>query len=893
MRSKVFNSISLVAALSIGVLSVGCGGGGDTTSVNPPAATTSTATMSGVVTVATSSTGSVSAAGVTSSSTNSLIEGAVIKITSYDKTGKSLGETVVSSSDQGNFGANVPLSSAGGYVVMISHKDGFVDFSRRIDYDTPDNINLMVEMDAANTVAASVADGNTTIGSASIIRKANGKEYVLFALFKDGSGKSKMMTGKAALSRMAIGDKPSISLEIPRESIPSTVTTLVGSINSYDPTNAADAAKFPGSYADSKGNKLVSLGFDFIDIKTDGGQTLGAAIKKAVAKGSLKKSAADAPYYVTRWMNKPNCATLKMGDSDNNSSTGFNIPIYTYSSVSGNWDLLGNGQIVDNSGVAKTYSNANAITQCETNNGDYVKIAVTNKDYLNTPWNLDYPILTTAPKEVCVQGKLVDQDNKDIKQNIYLSFYDNESSPNSFNWKSVSSKDDGTYKLSTILVDSEDSDRAGTLQYYNPYTYENETLAVNVGDSPNCVTKNITVNRPQMCTVVGQIKDDTGTAKGNESFSLYASNPYMYRYGVTGSDGNFTIETRCTLEQSFYSRNQNLAKLNPNGAKDGNEVSDDGSTVNLGVVTIANQAPNANGWLNNNSIKVNTTASIGIYGYDYDGDAPLTWTLYDGATVLETNTTTGNYLYQNVEKTFSVAGDHAIKLKVTDSKNKSTEYTIGTLSVEASNRAPKITSYFSDQTVIGTDKSNTLHARGYDLDGDDLSWTFKKGDTTLSGCSGSSTVGSFDANCSYTTTTSDANETIRFTVTDSGSKSTSKDLTIFVQNTAPIIGQASASKYRPEMGEKITLTAQMYDIDGDAMSVKLYANNIEVTGCTLSNSSGRGTQTVPLTGTCSYTMATTPSVVTFRLDVSDGSKTRSTTLNVSAGTTAGLEIKIQ
>ncbi len=890
MRSKVFNSISLVAALSIGVLSVGCGGGGDTTTVAPPVAT-STVSLSGVVTVATSSTGGLSAAAVTSSTTNSLIEGAVIKITSYDKAGKSLGETVVSSSDKGNFGANVPLSTTGGYVVMTSHKDGFVDFSRRVDYDTPDNINLMVEMDAANTVAIPVGSTSTTIGSSSIIKKANGKEYVLFAFFKDASGRGKMMVGKAALSRMAAGDKPSVSLEIPKASIPSDVTTLVGSINSYDPTNSEDAKKFPGSYADSKGNRLVSLGFDFIDIKTDGGQTLGAAIKKAVAKGSLKKSAADEPYYVTRWMNKSNCATLKMGDSDNNSSTGFNIPIYTYSYVSGNWDLLGNGQIVDNSGVAKTYSNANAITQCETNSGDYVKIAVTNKDYLNTPWNLDYPILTTAPKEVCVQGKLVDQDGKDIKQNVYLSFYDNDSAPNSFNWKSVSSKNDGTYKLSTILVDSEDSDRVGTLQYSNPYTYENETLDVTMGVSPSCTTKNITITRPQMCTVTGQIKDDTGAIKANEPFYLYASSPYMYRYATTGSDGNFTMETRCSLEQHFYGRNNDLATFNPNGTKDLNENSDEGSVVNLGVLTIANQAPYANGWLNNGSIKVGATASIGIYGYDYDGDAPLTWTLYDGTTVLETNTTTGNYLYQNVEKTFSSTGDHVIKLKVTDSKSKSTEYTIGTLTVDVSgNRAPKITSYVSDQTVVGTNKSNTLYARGYDLDGDNISWNYKKGSTTL--CNGTATGGSFDTSCTYTTGASDANEIITFTVTDS-EKSTAKDLTIFVQDTAPIIASAIASKYRPEMGETITLTAQMYDIDGDAMSVKLYANGVEVTGCALNNNTGKGTAAAPLTGTCSYTMATTPSVVTFRLDVFDGSKTRSTTFNVSAGTTAGLEIKIQ
>lgn len=889
MKFTRLSMMSFTAAVAIAMLS-GCGGGGS--SSETPTGTTSSVAISGTVTVASSSTGDLSASAVDAASTGSLIEGAVITIKSYTFAGVSLGETVLSTTEQGSFSTNLPLSSAGGYVVLTSHKEGYVDVSRRIDYETPEDINIMAEMDVANILAVPVGATSTTIGSSSLVKKANGKEYVLFALFKDAHGKSKMMTGKAALSRMATGDKPSVSLEIPKDSIPSDVTTLVGSINSYDPTNPTDAAKFPGSYSDSDGNKLVSLGFDFIDIKTDGGETLGAAIKRAVKKGSLKKSAADDPYYVTRWMNKSNCETLKMGDADKNASNGYNIPIYTYSYVSGEWDLLGNGVIVDNGGSAKTtYSSATtAISSCNTNNGDYVKISVTNKDYLNTPWNLDYPISATVPKQVCVQGKILDQNGEAIKQSVYLSFYDNESSPNSFNWKSVGSKEDGSYKLSTILTDNDDTDRSGTIQYYNPYTYTNETVSATVGET--CLTQNITIERPQMCTVTGQIKDDTGAAKAYESFYLYASNPYMSRYGSTGSDGNFTIETRCTLEQGVYVRGQLSKSLNPNGTTDLNETSDNGDTVNVGVLTIANQAPYAYGWLNNNSIRTGTTANIGIYGYDYDNDAPLTWTLKDGPNVIETNTTSGNYLYQNVEKTFTTLGNHIITLNVKDAKNKSTDYTIGTLVVEESNRAPKITSYFADRNLIGPNKSNTLRARGYDSDGDGLSWSFKRGETILDGCSGSSTGGSFDANCTYVTGSNDATDTITFSVIDTGTgnKSASQALSVQVQNTAPIIAQGYASKYRTEVGEDINLTAAVYDIDGDTISAQLYANNVKISGCAFS---GKGSAAAPLSGTCTYTMPSTPATVTFRLDASDGSKTRSATLTVVGGNTTDFDIKIQ
>lgn len=893
MKLKSLGSISLITATTIALFTAGCGGGGGSSSTTPVSAT-STVTLSGTVVVASSSaSGAVGTSAVeATSSTSSLIEGAVVTISSFDKAGTSLGETVVSSTDKGNFTANLPLSNSGGYVVITSHKEGFINFSRRVDYDTPNDINLMAEMDAANVTVTPIDQNTTTIGNSSIIKKANGKEYVLFALFKDAQGKSRMLTGQSALRRMATGDKPAVSLEIPKGSIPPDVTGLVGSLNSYDPSNPNDAAKFPGSYADSKGNKLVSVGFDFIDIKTDGGQTLGAAIKKAVAKGTLKKSAADEPYYVTRWMNQSNCENLKLGDADKNASNGYNIPIFTYSYNSGLWEQLGQGTIVKSYSSAisdfKDYTDANATSGCNANNGDYVKIAVTNKDYLNSPWNLDY-ILTAAPKQVCVQGKLVDQNNKDINQSIYLSFYDDEYKPNSFNWKSANSKKDGTYNLTTVLTDNNDTDRNGTISYYNPFTYESVTLPVKVGDYPNCTVKDINVSRPPVCTVEGQIKDEYNNVKANQSFYLYSSNPYMYRYGYTNADGNFSVETRCNLEQKIYSNGQDLATLNPNGTVDLNESSDKNSLVNMGVLKIMNQAPYAYGWLSVSSAKQGTSVGITVYGYDYDNDSPLGWKLYDNGVVIDANSTTGNYLYKTVYHTFSTVGNHPITLKVTDSKGKvSPTYTIGTLNVVESNRAPEITSYYADKTTAATNKANRVYARGYDLDGDPLSYTFKRGATTL--CNGSTTSGSFDVNCSYTTSATDTNETITFRVDDNGSKFATRDLTVRVANNAPMIADATPSKYRTELAETITINTAVYDADGDTMNAQLYANNVAVTGCALS---GTGSRDVPLKKTCSYTMPATPSTVTFRFDVSDGSKSRSTTFDVVAGATGDLDIRIQ
>jgi len=242
-----------------------------------------------------------------------------------------------------------------------------------------------------------------------------------------------------------------------------------------------------------------------------------------------------------------------------------------------------------------------------------------------------------------------------------------------------------------------------------------------------------------------------------------------------------------------------------------------------------------------------------------------------------------------VYHSFSTVGNHPITLKVTDSKGKvSPAYTIGTVNVVESNRAPQITSYYADKTTAGPNKSNRVYARGYDLDGDPLSYTFKRGATTL--CNGNTTSGSFDVNCSYTTSATDANETITFRVDDNGSKFDTRNLTVRVSNNAPIIADATPSKYRTDMAETITINTAVYDVDGDTMNAQLYANNVAVAGCSLN---GTGTRDVPLKKSCSYVMPATPSTVTFRFDVSDGSKSRSTTFDVVAGATADLDIRIQ
>src|SRR5690606_15364753 len=166
-----------------------------------------------------------------------------------------------------------------------------------------------------------------------------------------------------------------------------------------------DAQLFPGAYADSDGNNLVSVAFNFTEINTATGEPLVQAMRKArqqkVAKaGGLHKVAEDEPVIINRQIPLQSCRLLEcLGDSDP-LTAGFQVPVYTYNPNSGVWDLIGHGTIYNEAGVMSLEDQK--IFDCE-NQNYYLEILVTNEIFLSEWWNLDYPLTFSQPVNFCAR----------------------------------------------------------------------------------------------------------------------------------------------------------------------------------------------------------------------------------------------------------------------------------------------------------------------------------------------------------------------------------------------------------------------------------------------------------------------------------------------------------
>jgi hypothetical protein len=73
-------------------------------------------------------------------------------------------------------------------------------------------------------------------------------------------------------SDSAVGKE--LSVFIPESALPVGTESLDVQMKAFDPTDPAEAAYFPGAYEDSDGNKLLSIAFNYTDIKTNEGVSL-------------------------------------------------------------------------------------------------------------------------------------------------------------------------------------------------------------------------------------------------------------------------------------------------------------------------------------------------------------------------------------------------------------------------------------------------------------------------------------------------------------------------------------------------------------------------------------------------------------------------------------------
>jgi hypothetical protein len=832
MKRKISRYLSVLAA---SLLIAACGGGGG--GGGGGGTTTTSSVVSGSVTATSASGAAAKAALITDNSV-------AINIISYDKANTKLGEASVTSDSAGGFNAQLTLSSGGGYVVVTATKDGYTQFQKRVDYTTPGKIELQAALQQVN-----VAFANIGSALASGIGKSAEPSFN-FALVTFPDGTKKALAGSAIKAAKAVGGVTETSITIPATSLPN-VSRLKGELQAYDPATQSD--RFPGSYfgtytGSKKGTegRMISLAFDYVKISdADSGKSLGKVAKDLV-KAGVSKAAANTTT-VTRHIYSNSCGNLFLQDY-NTTKAGHQVPVWSLQPSTGKWVFIGEGTIVDSNSAVIA-----APTETICGNGNYyLEILVANTDFASSWWNLDHIVFDT-PKEVCLNGTIKYSDNTAVNNqgiNLSGSIIDNK-------WGYTAT--DGSYSLSTVLLNKSETSRAATLAYYDENGNYTST-AVTLGDAPNCGSKNITLTRP--CDVSGKL---TGDGAAYRYIRLTGNN--FYRSFSTDSAGNYASKVKCGTDIDLFvgSLSTKSATFNVNGTVETGETSDNASAVVLADIAVPNIPPTGYLWFSNTAVKLTTTYSAYLSGYDEDSNYPVTWTLNikNGTTVAYT--TTGSFTASSTSATvdmtgkLTTAGDYTSELVLTDSKGASRTVSGSVINVSSGNRPPVAYAYASNSIVnsCGGSSNITLYGSGYGIDSTTLTSAWTSGGNPVSGCSGTTvTASSINDSCLITAPATAGRYTYTFTLSDNNGKSATQNILISTFASSPWISTLTASPSLVAAGSSgtardVSLSATASNSDNASMTGNWKVNGTDIAACpnaaVASGSSSKCTYTVPST----------------------------------------------
>jgi hypothetical protein len=459
---------------------------------------------------------------------------------------------------QTKFTINADISGVNAKALLVDIRhEGFTSFSRRTPIESSiylqANLATLTESIVMPTQAVSIS-GATTNG------------FTLEA--KDSTD-----------------GKPSMSISIPASSLPTGTGSLTAAIKTYDPNDPEDAQYFPGSYADSTGNGLVSVAFNYADVKTNTGESLQSIARNdrilRQKPGALAFLDPPEPVIINRDIPTSSCSTLeKLGDA-NTELAGFQIPVYTYNPKSGLWDLLGYGSVFTDSGVVVPADTKNF--NCSVNN--YVlEIKVTNEIFLSDWWNLDYPLQFTLPKKRCANVHIVNEANEPLS-----GVYGLISGNSEFSSQYFVSDENGNADVS-VDVFSDDVTVANFSIWGNGGAYG----TFNLSSTCPAAAQTIVIKRPQLCKIKGHVQYSSGKNVRNIGIYAFRENnifvEYFYAFTTTDNDGNYTLDVACNnpyTVQTIFWKKEDFTGVNVNGKSEPNELSDDGKQVTLTSVVFA------------------------------------------------------------------------------------------------------------------------------------------------------------------------------------------------------------------------------------------------------------------------------------------------------------------
>ena len=694
---------------------------------------------------------------------------------------------------------------------LTVEKDGFAPVVKTLELKKDTPVSVLAKVDTKHILTQVVKLPTTTATRANT--------FLEFGITKSSTGiksfsKLMSLSELQAESNVRLAGTLSTSV-IPVAAFDSNVTSVTAQMQAFDSTKKEDIAHFPGEFSGhgkpgmtasaTAGNgevPLESAAFDMIKLSDQNGNDITLQFDQSSKLSSQSDAASCDGMYWTRRVTSAQAKVINnWGDDDNDSSNGFQVPIWSNDNATGTWEYIGEG---DWNASQKSFSTC---------------VDKKWEGYLNC----DSPISISKPTTICIAA--TDQNDNPVS-GVYVQ------AQNGNNYNYVYLDNNGTGELG--LTDGNLSDNNFT--YYGPITGWSDTAIdsnlITDSSTDGCdYDMNLTIDNPYSAQVNVYAEDENNESLSNVYVELYSSNynEYYYQGAYTNSDGYATFKVKPKVDY-IASYKAGTSSIKVDGYTKAPETADSGKYASV-VVRDTNVAPQSYIYTYRNNL---TTAAdslkFDVYASDANND-PLTLksitlngtplTLGSDYTV-EDNYSDDGYLYMSAKLDLNSStvsaitpqslakGKYVLTASVSDGKLSSTSSS--SFSVSA-NHAPQVDAiylydnnynyYFENSAIPVGDYS--IDAYAYDVDGDEVTTTAIKVDGNTTSDPIHLTAGDHN----ITATTSD------------GTLSTTKIIQIYVGNHAPKITNAGATKYRVDInkGETFKLYAYAQDVDGDDVNV--------------------------------------------------------------------------
>lgn len=383
-----------------------------------------------------------------------------------------------------------------------------------------------------------------------------------------------------------VADNSEYSVIIPADYFAANTNEInVGAI-AFDSTSIEGIESFPGDYADSNGDELVSVGFSYAAFFDENGTPLALNQNQTLNEQHLSKPANTSTnkWIITQGLNLQQCLIIDTLGDTNDINGGFQIPFFSMDPKTGLWVLIGEGTIYQNSGVR--YDGG----QLDCENNDFSVIVNLNPEVFRPGWwNIDYNINFTDPVFTCAEVEIIGEDLSPLEGVIgYVADVD---ASVSFTSTHFATNEHGLARFQvrqfTNTIDLDGDIRFNQLSGIN-FVGKPVTMSENCEQPPRTT---IELERVPLCELEGMTSHETGVPALNSLIYAVPLAALPVNLAITESDGQgqYSMKIACDLDYriidftaAFTSDNPQtdyVREINIDGVVDPGEISDDGEKV--------------------------------------------------------------------------------------------------------------------------------------------------------------------------------------------------------------------------------------------------------------------------------------------------------------------------